>query len=513
MTEEMEKEENSMDSFLLELSTINDYISRYGQGLGFREISLIEIHNWLRNPLANINRIQRTSRYFANRFGIVKDVNEAFKTLPSLNYHLVWSNYDNPSKIQKYEKKVYDLLDTLNVRKTVRQGLSELAEVGTVIPTNRNNKYIQFIDLDKVAIHKQVNGKWVVEVDLATITGNTVYDIYAQINNMPEEVTVEHYNLYKNKGEDYRYVALADASVLNIRGMRNHPYGLPISLSAWSTLLHKALIEQVEKSVADRKLKSLLVMYVKSILTQSEAYKPPNKDVVANYFRDLSNLLKKKDQSGSSKTTMDTAGTGLLSLPDFFELKEIEFNNDMFSKELYDKLDRDIFSSMGVSEALVYGGGTNTNYGTAQMNSEKFFRYIFTALEDWEDYFNEVIKGVLPSDLDCKIYFDRTVIGDREADIQAKKDFYLQTSIWIPYAEAVLGVPYKYALGMKEYQDKVLKLNDVIMPPMNAYTQPANASKGSDNKGGRPSKSLKDSTGSGVKAKANKSNDIPSPSD
>jgi hypothetical protein len=290
---------------------------------------------------------------------------------------------------------------------------------------------------------------------------------------------------------------------------------LPLTLSAWGTLLHKSLIEQVEKSVADRKLKSLLVLYVKTILTDKEAYKPPKKDVIDDYFRNLTKLLKQKDQ-GTGRTSTNNVGTGAMVLPDFFELKEVELDTDMFEKEVYEKLENDLYSNLGISSALISGQGNNSNYGVSQMNSEKFFRYIFTALEDWEYFLNGIIKEFLPSDLNCKLFFDRTTIGDRDKDISAKKEFYMQTGIFIPYTEAVLGVPYTYALGMAQYQDKVLKIQDLIKPPMNAYTQSGGVqpSGGSGSGGkGRPENNITDNKDSNIKAKGSNSNKTPSPSD
>jgi hypothetical protein len=193
----------SDDDFLLEisqLSTLQEYINSYSSGAGIIDISVYDIHNMLRNPYIYIKRIQRTARYLSNRFGIIKDVNEAFKTLPTLNYHLVWSNYDNPSKIKKYEKKVYDLLDSINVKKVVRDGLGEEAEIGTVVCVNRNGKYIQFLDIDQVVIRKQVNGQWIPEIDLLQISG-TFQEIIDCVNSLPEEVTIQKYNLYKSKNK------------------------------------------------------------------------------------------------------------------------------------------------------------------------------------------------------------------------------------------------------------------------------------------------------------------------
>lgn len=492
-------------NYFEELASLQDYITSYSSGSGLTDISLKDLYEMLRNPYKNIFRIQSTSRYFANRFGIVKDVNEAFRSLPSLNYHLVWSNFDKPEKIKKYEKRIYDLLDILNIKRTVRDGLGELAEIGTVVVVNRNNKYLQFLELENLRINKQINGKWVVEYDLQTLKKlNNMQDRLDIIESLPDEINVNAYNNYLKNGEKDRYVEIKNAYVLNIRGQRNFPFGFPYSLPAWGALIHKSLIEQVEKSVADRAIKALLVLYVKSINANNEAYKPPPKDVVSKYFNNVSNLIKKRD-SGVYSNTTDSAGTGVVSLPEFLELQEIKLNTNIFPKELYEKLEKDILSSLGISGALVNGGGIDSSFGSAQLNSEKFFSYIFTALEQWEDMINDIIKSILPNDLNCRFYFDRTTITDKKSDIEAKYKLYMQTGIATPWLESVLSVPYHYVLGIAEYEQKVLGLDKLLTPPQNAFTQSGT------NKIGRPESDT--TNDNNIKAKGNNSNQIPSPSD
>lgn len=503
MSENEQLENSELKDYILELSNLNNYITQYSSGAGITEISLQELYDMLKNPFKNISKIQNTSRFFSNRFGVVKDVNESFKTLPSLNYHLVWSNFENPKKIRKYEEKIYSLLDTLNIVKVVRDGLGEQAEVGTVVCVNRKDKFIQFLDLDILRIQKQINGQWIPEVDLSKITG-TPLEIKQTIDSLPEEVTMATYLQYKKGGTAFQFVELPSARVLNIRGKRNYPYGFPLTLSAWGSILHKSLMEQVEKSVADRKIKVLLAMVVRSINPDKEGYKPPKKELIDRYFKDLNSLIQKKDK-GSGRQGSETTGTGTMILPDFLALEQVELDTEMFPKELYDKIQNDIFANLGVSSALVYGSGDSSSYGVAQINNEKFLRYIYAALEDWEYYINDIIKSVLPADLSCRFYFDRTTVTDRDKDINIKKEFYMQTGVWIPWAEAVLGVPYTYALGVAEYQDKVLKLDQIIKPPQNAFTQSGGETK--------PKNGESDDGDGNKKAKGSNSNNIPSPSD
>jgi hypothetical protein len=492
----------SNDSWL-ELAALSDFITQYGSGASLYDIKLSDLYCYLQNPYANIQQIQRASKYLTNRHGIIKDVLRTIKSLPTLNYHLVWSNYDDAKKIKKYEQRIYDFLDEINVKQVVRDGLYEVAEMGTVVTCLRSNKYVQFLDLDDLRINKQRNGKWVVEFDLQTINQykNTL-DKLAIIESLPDEITVERYNLYRNKGEDYRYVELSNCDVINIDAHRNFPYGLPYTLGAWAALMQKEIINRVERSMADRLIKQILILYAGTL--DKEGNKPVPKDLIKAYFKEVTDLMLKKERNGSMYNNNETSGTGVITLPHFMELKALEIDTQMFKKELYEKIENEIFANLGVSSALVYGGG-NSDYSSAQVNSEKLFRYIFTILEQFEYVINQYIKKFLPKDLQCHFYFERTTMLNKDAYIDKMKELYMQTGIVAPWLESLLGVPYHYAIGQAEYEKKVLKTQDIIYPAQNAYTISG------DNKGGRPQTDSQNPNT--IKSKSTGANDKPSPSD
>src|SRR5690606_2806132 len=128
----------------------------------------------------------------------------------------------------------------------------------------------------------------------------------------------------------------------------------------------------------------------------------------------------------------------------------------------------DVFLNLGVSEALIHGNGAN--YASAQINTEKLFRYIFSILEDFETVINGYIKDLLPSNLRCKFYFERTTMLDKDKQIAQAKEFYLQTGIISYWAEALTNNPYHYVLGQAKYEQEILKVADLIRPPLNAHT-------------------------------------------
>lgn len=494
-------EQNQTDAWL-EVASMTDFITQYGSGASLYDIKLADLYAYLKNPYSNIQQIQKASKYLTNKHGIIKDVLRMIKSLPTLNYHLAWSNYDDVKKIKKYEQKIYEFLDDIDVKRVVRDGLYEVAEMGTLVICLRSNKYVQFLDLDDLRINKQRNGRWVVEFDLQTINRyKSTQDKLAIIESLPDEITVEKYNLYRQKGMDYRYVELSNCYVINIDAHRNFPYGLPYTLGAWASLIQKEIINRVERSVADRLIKQVLILYAGTL--DKEGNKPAPKSLIEAYFKEVTNLMLKKEQNGSLYNNNETSGTGVITLPHFMQLKTLEIDTQMFKKELYEKLDNEIFANLGVSSGLVYGGG-NSNYSLAQINSEKLSRYIFTIIEQFEYIINQYIKTFLPSNLRCYFYFDRTTILNKDKYIDKMKELYMQTGISAPWLESLLGVPYHYALGQAEYEKKVLNVQKVIFPAQNAYTISG------DSKAGRPQ--IDSQNPNTIKNKTNGGNNNPKPS-
>ncbi|MGG4434596.1 hypothetical protein AAXE64_08540 [Priestia megaterium] len=461
-----------------ELASLSDYFTQYGSGSSLYDITLTDLYRYLKNPHANIENIRKASKYFTNKHGVVKEVLRTMKSLPSLNYRLSWSSYDDVKKIKKYESKINEFLDDIDVVNMVRDGLYEVGEIGTIVTCLRAKKYVQFLDIDDLRINKQRNGKWVVEYDLSTISSySKTMDKLAIIESLPDEVTLKAYNLYKNKGEDYRYVELKNCDVISIDANRNFPFGLPYTLGAWSSLLQKEVINRVERSVADRIVKQILILYANTI--DKEGIKPPDKAIITHYFNEVSKLMKRKDGIDYTNSA-ESSGTGVVALPFFMKLQALEVNTEMFKKELYDKVNNDVFMNLGVSPALIYGGDGG-NFSSSQVNSSKFFRYIFSIIDKFERVINQYIKSMLPKDLGCKFSFTRSTILDHDKYVAECKELYMQTSIIEPWLNALDPNGYMSLLSQAKYEQEVLKTQDFIKPPLNAHTL-----SGADNLGGRP---------------------------
>ncbi|MFO1442810.1 hypothetical protein KDN24_06225 [Bacillus sp. Bva_UNVM-123] len=486
----------------IELANMTDFITQYGSGASLTDIKLSDLYRYLKNPYANIKDIQKASKYLTNKHGIIKEVLRALKSLPTLDYVLSWSVIDDDKKLKKYEKKVHDFLKEIDLKNMIRDGLYEVGEMGTVVACLRKDKYVQFLDLDDLRINKQRNGKWVVEFDLKSIdTLKSTQEKTAIIESLPEEVTIAKFNLFKNKGEDYRYVELKDCDVVNTDAHRNFPYGLPLTMGAWSSLLQKEMISRVERSVADRLIKQVLILAAGHLDKAGE--KPVPKEIIQAYFKEVSSLMQKKEGI-NQRGSVESSGTGTIALPHFLSLKTLDVNTEMFKKELYQKIDNDIYSNLGISPAVIWGGGESGNFSSATLNSQKFFRYIFTLLEKFESLINRYIKRILPSNISCEFVFSKTTMLDKDAHIDKLKELYMQTGISKFWIESLTGLPYENVISQASYEKKFLKTGEILSPPANAYTQ--------SGKNGRPNEENPTNQNT-IKSKGNGGNNNPSPSD
>lgn len=487
-------------------STSSDYFTQNGSSANLKDITLNDLYTYLRNPYANIEQIRNISKYMTNKHGVLREVLRAFRSYPTLDHMLSWSDYSDEVKIKKYEKKVNDFIKNVNIKQATRDGLYEVAQLGTVVLCNRNNKYIQFLDLDDVRINKQKSGKWIVEFDLKTVDNfsNNVKEKVEFIKSLPTEITLKKYNLFKSKGEDYRYIELNNCRVVGIDTYRNYPYGLPYTIGAWNSILQKEMVDKVERSVASNMLKQIVMLKAGYIDKNNDKLVP--KEVINAYFSNISKVLTGNSPKNRGNTqNNDDSGVGLISLLQGLSLETLDINTDTFKKEMYDKVNADVFMNLGISEAYLYGGSKGS-YSSSQLNSTKFGKTVNETLDKFEDVINEFINDMLPNDLSCTFKFLKE---DKKTYNEELKNLYLQTGASKYYLEAVTGLPYQEVIKQVEYERNVLKLDEVLNPPENFYTQSGN----SDDKGGAPALDDNDiQNDNTLKSRSNGSNTVPKPS-
>lgn len=481
-----------------ELCSFGDYVkSSYSSGASVSDVKLTDLYNWLRNPQKYLQQLVTLSKYYYAKDGIITDVYDMFKTLPILNSSVMWENMQM-KKFAQYKKQADIFLKNINPKKLARDTIFSVIEDGFCVWYNRQNKYIQFLDYDSVKINTMVNGKWQVKFDLAVFdrVKNNVALLEEIIESAPEEVTLADYNAYKkDRNKRYKPLDVNRTQVFKLRGDRNTPTGIPYAVGAFSSIIHKDLLEKTEKVLADRIINQILIQKVGYI--GGKDGKPPTKEQIQNYHSALKQLLQSKDSS----TNSDQVGTAPLTVPEWVTIEELAIKMNVFEKEVYERIDRNIYQKLGYSPALSIGGGEGASFGAGTINTEKIFSIIHFLLEDIEDAITDYLNQIVPSNnFNPSIRFSRSTLIDKEIQVKHNKELYLEGRGSLRFWVESVGHNFDHWLSQVKYENEVLKLDEVLVVHPTSYTKSAE-----DDPGGRPTDpKTKDGNGS---------NNIPSPSD
>lgn len=518
-TGDIEDKEEGLENGWMELASVmggQNTFSLGGSQNNHIDLTEDSLKIYLRNPVAYNRQIRNASRYMTRKHGVLKEVLRIIRDLLSLEHTKHWSRYEglDEDEFEELQEKVEDFLEDIDPKQFVRDGLFEVAEEGTIVTCLRSRKYVQFLDLDELRINKQRNGQWVVEYDLNVLrqSRDNLRDKQDKIASLPPEVTVAKYNDYladkDQENSAHRFVELNNCHVVNIDAKRNSPYGMPYTIGAWGSLLHKNVFNQVEKSVAARIIKQIVVLQADYV--NKEKNLAPKRETLENYFRNVDRILKGNGVNlgnDNDALTGDASKIATLALPHFLSLDSLKVDTTMFKEELYNKVDNDFFGDLGVSPVLI--SGTGGDYASANLNSEKVHSFVFAMVEKFEKVINSYLKQILGKKCRCKLKFSTATSVNRDKEINYNKEFYLQTGVAKPWIESLYGGgSFETMLDQAKHEKQVLKTEDYLYPAQNAYT-----SSGKDNNEvGRESidQPTNDNTN---KSKSKGGNTLPSPSD
>src|SRR5699024_136110 len=155
-----------------------------------------------------------------------------------------------------------------------------------------------------------------------------------------------------------------------------------------------------------------------------------------------------------------------------FELDAFEVDTTFFTKDLYDKIEDDIYANLGISKALGFGEGGN--YSSATVNSEKLFSVVFSLVGQFETAVNEFLETLFRgTEVNCEIKFDKSTVMDKQAEIDSRYELYMQTSYITPWIEAVMDAPIADVIKMRQ-REIDSGIEEVFFPAKNAHTTSGN---------------------------------------
>ncbi|MCI1763646.1 hypothetical protein [Heyndrickxia oleronia] len=471
-----------------------------------------DLFKYLNNPITFRKELIKLSNYFYNKNGIVTDCYDTFKSLPILNYSIMWENMHQKTFASK-KKSVDKFIEDIKVKKLSRDTIFQTMNEGICVWYNRDNKFIQFLEPDQYICEFMVNGKWQVFYDLNYIytykSNWTTPELLEFIRAMPDEVTLDKYVKYNNdrNNKNLRYVPLdiKRTQVFKFRGGRNDPYAPPYCIPALASIIHKDLLERTESAVADRVLNQIITQSVGSIPdAQGKGTMPAPPELVDHYHENLKGLLQGKN------TTNENNGSTVapLTIPDFVKIDALKVNmtDSIFPKETYDRIDRDIFNKLGYSQSLSAGGGVHQTYGSATINAEKVSAFIFNIVEQIEDALNEYIGYIVSnSQFNPKIRFGRVTYLNQDKEFERAEALYLKGRGSLKdYVEAS-GRDFDHWYSQVRYENEVLKLDEILPVHNTSFTSSGDSSGGRPQSDGKNDNTDKSNTSGG--------NNNPSPSD
>jgi hypothetical protein len=489
-----------IDQSFYELASFMDTCYTYASGAGLQDVDLKSLYNWLRNPLKYRRQLINLSRYYYAKEGVVTDVYDMFNVLPVLNYSVLWENMQM-KKFATYKKAVDTFLKDIKIKKLIRDTIFSVIQDGTCVWYNRKNKYIQFLSDEEILIDTMKNGKWLVKYDLAYFDKfrNTV-EKKAMIDSAPEEVTMAAYNAYK-RDSSKRYIPLdiEKTQVFKLRGDRNTPYGMPYCVPALSSIIHRDLLEKTEKALADRVINQIIVQKIGTMPSpDGKTGLPVPKELINQYHNNLKLLLQKKYDISST----ENATTAPLTVPSFVDIEELKINMTTFPKEIWDRIDRNIYQKLGFSPSLNMGGGNGQSFGSSTINIEKIYSILFYIIEDIEEAINEYLGQIVPSgNFNPRIWISRATILDKETGFKQAQDLYLKGRGSLRYFVESAGYSFDHWLAQVRYENEVLKLDEILPIHGTSFTQTG------DNNTGRPESD--NPTDNTIKSKGNAGNNNP----
>lgn len=452
----------------------------------YKEIKPQTVKNYLANPQLHINDIEGLMAYAYRAFPEIGQLYNNVRNLPDLKYQINVMN--KPSNAKKHSKAVDEInqgLQSVSYKQLTRDLLAQIASSCAVIATwlknDQGGYYLHiFDDNDLCHPHHMENGEWVAAIKLDVLKqkeNNYVLKSFSDKNRSP--YTAQQIKDSERKSSEIKEIFLPIESTAVIRFntlSRNTPYGIPMGLNAVLSLLHKKHLQDLEKSVANKIIGSIIV------LTVGET---GSKDWHDNNWTAIPQKVKSGVLSGVENALNSTKenGTKVVSIPNFvkYEAQDNKVENTL-DPEKYENINKDISTAIGLASAVMNGEGGN--YQSAKLSLENFYKQIGSVLElietlIWDKYFNLIISG--GNKAGYSLEFNKKVPLLTSEMMTSLMSLHTSEGFALKPILDLLGVNFDEYVEQSLYELENLKLQDHVKPYLNAHTSSG------DEEAGRPS--------------------------
>lgn len=482
MTKSIEQRDLSPEEMLSMINSMSGFsTNRYSYGV-LKDVDEKKLQEWMANPSRYKDELQRYAMYQYITQGDIFTLFDMVRVLPDLNYNIrtLTPSKSNQSRLLACRR----YLNEINHKELTRDIISQLISSGTVVgiwvgkeeTKSKECPYLMlFDDLEYFFPGRRVRGKWTVWCDLSYFTIVDNYDYRMDLlENLAPYITMEDYENYLNKGEEYRYIELPVDRTVCLRThtlKRNQRFGIPWNTSAIFDIKHKQKLRNLEK-VASNKVMNAVAVLTLGLDNDDSTWKKLGKKLTKSTFESVKRGLSENKEGESS----------VVGLPEWGKLEYPDTHvGDVLDPEKITSINDDISNGMGISRGLTTG--KDTTYAVAKLDLDILFSRIGELLEIIEnEVYNKFLKIILPNSVSHNFEFEYKKRYPLNASEKLATLQYLAGSGYTikPLVES-LGYDFEEFISQSIYEIEDLDLRNKIKPPLMSYTATGDDLNGEDN--------------------------------
>lgn len=475
---QMEQKNNNYEEYVSEYT--EGYVTTMFSNGQLKVITEEQIKTWLSNPDKYYKELANIMAYMYYADGYIYQLFTLFISLPKLNYKI--KVFDNTQK--GYETNmaiVNNVMSKIKYKQIARDIIRQLCLHGTVVATwlgDKKNPFLYVFDKQEYVFpsHRE-NGDWVAKLDLAWFDGMNDNERALMIETLGGIVSESQYQKYKGDTSNIenKYIVLPQEKTYCARintVLRNQRRGVPMGTQYLFEHLHKQTLKNLEKSIANKIIKNMLVLTMGNKEKPNETINPKVKTKVA---KGVHNALRKN---------INTNDTPVIVIPEYASLEFGKMDGfDGLDNKKYDAINLDISTALGISNALMNGEG---NGSTIKYNISMLYNRISLMLEEIEPIFNMLLPIVLPTSKSTNyhIEIDKSQPLDSEKVIDTFVKLHAEGFSVKAVLDLLPDTDVDEYIKRSYYEHETLKLYDTIIPPQTSSTLSAKSLDG-ENKGGR----------------------------
>lgn len=473
--------EYEVNDMQFQANTYNDYLTDYASGfIGglfkegiIKEVEAEQLKKMFSSPDRFQEELANIAEYFYIRNGELRQLFELVEVLPQLNFRI--ESFEKKSNSDKHLKLINKSLHRIKHKTLTRDLMKQNATVGNVVGIFLGDKsapYPFIFDSMRYVfpIGRNHNGEWLCVVDMSWFDMMSDLERKLYFSNLSPFVTSKDYVEYKNDTLNKRYKELPYDRTFCLRTgttKRNQAIGTNWATAGLLDVLHKKKLKDVEQSVANKIINAVAVLTIGSDKNIDKSNDKMPKAVKQKIHLGVKSALEKNHNGGVT----------VLTVPETAKIEFPTIDTDGLDGNKFNQINSDIKTSYGMSGAMTNGEGTN--FATAKLNLEIFYKRLGVMLENIEsEVYQRYFNLILPEKEKDNYY----IVYDKEMPLTLKEkvDYMFKLNdkgMSVKYPVEAVGLNFETYLQETLYETEELKLQERLKPFATSHTQSSDSAK------------------------------------